>query len=256
MANGVMAKQSRSKKGKSRSKSAPKAQPGLGRAMRAPMLWALKWAARVALGFAAALLALVVLYSFVNPPTTLTIWSEGRRLGSVDRQWTPVEEIAPVMLRSVVAAEDANFCEHWGFDMNAIRQALNEGANRGASTLSQQVVKNVFLWQGRNWPRKALEAVLTPFVEALWSKQRILEVYLNVAEFDEGVFGINAAAFRYFRTTPDALSSEQAALLAAVLPDPKNRSASHPGTFVLRRARQIEDGARTIDNDGRAICFQ
>ena len=213
-------------------------------------------ATRFALGLVAAVLALVVLFSMINPPITWTIWSESRRLGGVDRQWSPLDEIAPVMARSVVAAEDANFCQHWGFDMKAIRQALDEGAGRGASTISQQVVKNVFLWQGRSWPRKALEAALTPVVEGVWSKRRILEVYLNVAEFDEGVFGVNAAAFRYFRTTPDRLSPRQAALLAAVLPDPKGRSAAKPSAFVSRRAAQIEDGARTIERDGRAACFE
>lgn len=211
---------------------------------------------RLALGGAAALLALVVLYKMINPPITWTIWSESRRLGGVDQQWTPIDEIAPVMARAVVAAEDANFCTHWGFDMKAIRQALDEGAGRGASTISQQVVKNVFLWQGRSWPRKAMEAALTPVVEAIWTKRRILEVYLNVAEFDEGVFGVNAAAFRYFRTTPDRLTPNQAALLAAVLPDPKGRSAAKPSAFVTRRARQIEDGAATIRQDGRAACFE
>lgn len=218
--------------------------------------WLAHWATRIGLAIAAGVLALVVLFSFINPPTTLTILSEARRLGSVDRQWTPLEEIAPVMVRSVVAAEDANFCTHWGFDMKAIRKAMDEGGTRGASTLSQQVVKNVFLWQGRSWLRKALEAALTPAVEAVWSKRRIIEVYLNVAEFDEGVFGVNAAAFRYFRTTPDQLTPRQAALLAAILPDPKDRSAAKPSDFVSRRARQIEDGAATILKDGRAACLE
>jgi monofunctional biosynthetic peptidoglycan transglycosylase len=229
---------------------------GLAAAMRAPLAWALYWLGRAALIGLAVLLALVVLFSFINPPTTFTIWSEARRLGSVDQQWTPVEEIAPVVLRSVVAAEDANFCLHWGFDMRAIRQALDEGSGRGASTLSQQVVKNVFLWQGRSWLRKALEAAITPAVEVVWSKRRILEVYLNVAEFDEGVFGINAAAFRYFRTSPDRLTARQAALLAAILPDPKDRSAAKPSAFVARKATQIADGAETIRQDGRAACFE
>ncbi|WP_245861009.1 monofunctional biosynthetic peptidoglycan transglycosylase [Rhodobacter maris] len=213
------------------------------------------WAARFALGLAAALLALIVVYDFVNPPTTYTMWSEGRRLGGIDQEWTDAEDIAPVMLRAAVAAEDANFCNHWGFDMAAIRQAIDKGANRGASTISQQVVKNVFLWQGRSWPRKALEAMLTPPVEAIWTKRRILEIYLNVAEFGEGVFGVNAAAFHYFRTTPDKLSAHQAALLAAVLPDPKERSAAKPSRFVSRRANAIVDGAETIRRDGRARCF-
>lgn len=249
---GRMAGKRKSRKNTRRSGAAT----GFWASASAPLLWVAKWLARFALGAAAALLALVVLYSFLNPPTTLTIWSEARRLGSVDKQWTAFDEIAPVMARSVVAAEDANFCLHWGFDMRAIRQAIDDGANRGASTLSQQVAKNVFLWQERSWPRKALEALLTPAVEVIWSKRRILEVYLNVAEFDEGVFGINAAAFRYFRTTPDRLSAEQAALLAAILPDPKGRSAAKPSEFVRRRARQIADGAETIRRDSRAGCFE
>lgn len=240
---------------KSLKKTAAKpALPGL--LWRRPKAWALRWGLRALAGVAAICLALVVLYTVVNPPTTLTIWSEARRLGGVDRQWAPLEDIAPVMARSVVAAEDANFCRHWGFDMRAIRLALDEGANRGASTLTQQMVKNVFLWQGRSWLRKAMEAALTPAVEAVWSKRRILEVYLNVAEFDEGVFGVNAAAFRYFRTTPDKLTARQAALLAAVLPNPKERSAAKPSAFVSRRAQSIEDGAATIRRDGRADCFE
>nr|WP_255356698.1 monofunctional biosynthetic peptidoglycan transglycosylase [Thioclava sp. SK-1] len=218
--------------------------------------WLWHWAWRIGLGVAAAILALVVLFNVINPPITLTILHEIRRLGSVDRQWTAVDEIAPVMLRSVVAAEDANFCQHWGFDMGAIRQAIDTGSSRGASTLSQQVVKNVFLWQDRSWLRKALEAAITPVGEAIWSKRRILELYLNIAEFDEGVFGINAAAFRYFRTTPDQLTPRQAALLAAILPDPKGRNAASPSGFVSRRAAAIMDGAETIRRDGRADCFE
>ncbi len=113
-----------------------------------------------------------------------------------------LEEVAPVMARSVVAAEDANFCNHWGFDLAAIKRAIAEGSNRGASTLSQQTVKNVYLWHGRTWLRKALEAGITPLVETVWTKRRIIEVYLNVAEFDEGVFGVDAAAQHYFGVMP------------------------------------------------------
>nr|WP_245584663.1 monofunctional biosynthetic peptidoglycan transglycosylase [Salipiger mucosus] len=198
-----------------------------------------------------------MLFKVVNPPLTHTMWAEGRRLGQpVEREWVPAEEIAPVMLRSVVAAEDANFCQHWGFDMKAIRAAIEAGGNRGASTISQQVVKNVYLWQGRNWTRKALEAALTPLVEAAWTKRRILEVYLNVAEFDAGVFGVEAAARHNFGVSAEGLSSVQAARLAAVLPDPRDLSASRPTAYVERRAAQIRDGAATIDRDGRAACFQ
>ena len=233
-----------------------KAKGAVHRGLRWLVALALRWLARTALGVAAAFLALIVVYDFLNPPTTWTMWSEARRLGSVDQEWSDIEDIAPVMMRSVVAAEDANFCRHWGFDMSAIRQAIDAGGERGASTISQQVVKNVFLWQGRNWLRKAMEAALTPAVEALWTKKRILEIYLNVAEFGEGVFGVNAAAFHYFRTSPDKITPRQAALLAAVLPDPKGRSASRPSAFVSKRAGQIQDGAETIRVDGRAACFE
>jgi len=147
----------------------------------------------------------VVVYGIIDPPTTPYMFSEGRRIGGVDQQWVDLEDVAPVMARSVVAAEDANYCLHWGFDMVEIRKALDSGGQRGASTISQQVVKNVYLWQGRSWFRKALEAVMTPMVEAVWTKRRIIEVYLNVAEFDTGVFGVEAAARKYFRVSPDAL---------------------------------------------------
>lgn len=206
-----------------------------------------------------AVMSLIVLvigvFAFVNPPFTPYMLAERGRLGAVEREWVSMEEIAPAMARSAVAAEDANFCLHWGLDIGAIRAALAEGGDRGASTISQQVVKNVFLWHGRSWLRKALEAGLTPVMEALWSKHRILEVYLNVAEFDAGVFGVEAAARHHFGVSAADLSDRQAALLAAVLPDPKGRSASSPSASVARRAAQIADGAATIAADGRAACF-
>ena len=215
-----------------------------------------RWFWRAVLGFAGFLGFAVLFYAVINPPTTPYMNSEARRLGGVDQEWVAFEDIAPVMARSVVAAEDANFCLHWGLDVNAIQIALADGGYRGGSTISQQVVKNVYLWQERSWLRKALEAGITPLVELVWSKRRILEVYLNVAEFDEGVFGVEAAASHYFGVTPAELTPTQAARLAAILPDPKDRSASNPSDYVRRRARQIIDGAATIDVDGRADCFQ
>lgn len=198
----------------------------------------------------------ILAYTVMPVPTTPYMVSEGRVGDGVDYQWVSLEDIAPVFARSVVAAEDANFCEHWGFDLSAIRAAIDEGAGRGASTISQQVVKNAFLWHGRSWPRKALEALVTPIVELTWSKRRILEVYLNIAEFDEGVFGAEAAARTYFGVGPEELTSKQAAQLAAVLPAPKLRNAGNPGPFVKRRAAQIVDGAATIRADGRSACFE
>ncbi|WP_137109428.1 monofunctional biosynthetic peptidoglycan transglycosylase [Rhodobacter sp. SY28-1] len=215
-----------------------------------------KWLLR-GLGAVAGFYAvLILLFAFVPPPINLYQLGESWRLGGIEKDWVSWEEIAPVMGRSAVAAEDANFCNHWGFDMAAIRQAIEEGSNRGASTISQQVTKNVFLWHGRSWVRKAMEAIMTPAVELVWSKQRILEVYLNVAEFDEGVFGIQAAAQHHFGVDAKDLSALQAARLAAVLPDPKGRSASEPSSFVRSRTRAIIAGAETIAADGRSACFE
>ncbi|MEZ5753249.1 MAG: monofunctional biosynthetic peptidoglycan transglycosylase [Paracoccaceae bacterium] len=216
----------------------------------------LRWAGRIAAGIAAAFAVLILLFSFLLPPINLYQLGEAARLGGIEKDWVPMEEIAPVMARSAVAAEDANFCLHWGFDMAAIREAVAEGSNRGASTISQQMVKNVFLWHGRSWLRKAMEAVLTPVVETVWSKRRILEVYLNVAEFGEGVFGVQAAAQHHFGVDARDLTPTQAARLAAVLPDPKGRSASKPTNFVRSRTRAILSGAETIAADGRAGCFE
>jgi monofunctional glycosyltransferase len=227
----------------------------MGRLLTALGLWLRRWLWRIALSAAAVAVAVMLLLVWVNPPWGLYMIGEWRRLGSIQQTWVPIERISPHMLRSVVAAEDANFCLHRGFDMGAIRAAIDAGGTRGASTISQQVVKNVFLWHDRSWLRKAMEAVLTPVMELVWSKRRVLEVYLNVAEFDTGVFGVEAAARHYFGVSAADLTPLQAARLAAVLPDPQGRSASQPSDFVARRAQAIMDGAATIARDGRAACF-
>lgn len=234
---------------------APARQGGVIDRIAAAIRRLIRWSLLAATAFVMLLLAWVGLYRFVDPPGGLYMWQEQRRLGEVAHERMPMDQITPVMARAAVAAEDANFCRHWGFDMVAIRAAIDAGGQRGASTISQQVVKNVFLWHGRSWLRKALEALMTPMVEALWTKRRILEVYLNIAEFDTGVFGVQAAARHYFQQDARALSARQAALLAAVLPAPQSRSAARPSDFVSRRARAIEDGAATIARDGRAACF-
>jgi len=202
------------------------------------------------------IVGLVALYSKVNPPTTITILADYWQRGEVRHEWVAMEDIAPVMARSAVAAEDANFCLHWGFDVRAIKMAFADGAVRGASTISQQVTKNVFLWQGRSWVRKALEAGLTPLVELMWSKRRIVEVYLNVAEMGPGIYGVGAASQALFGTAADKLTARQAARLAVVLPNPKERDAANLSPSLSRRATRIEDGAATIEADGRATCFE
>jgi monofunctional biosynthetic peptidoglycan transglycosylase len=236
----------------SKTSKKPRNEPKLSRWIRNGRRWFL----RGLLGLFLIVVFITLLYRFINPPTTPYAFSESHRLGGIERQWTNFEDIAPVMVRSAVAAEDANFCLHWGLDVTAIQAAIDQGGGRGASTISQQVVKNVYLWHGRSWFRKALEATWTPLTEALWTKQRILELYLNVAEFDEGVFGVQAAAQHYFGVDANNLTAVQSARLAAVLPAPKLRSASSPTQSTRRRARGIMDGAATILADGRADCFE
>ncbi len=242
--------------GKAKPVRRPAKKPAAKRAPFRPHRWIRRWVLRaVALAFLLTAFA-VILFAIFNPPQTFYMRQERARLGEIDHVWVRMEHIAPVMARSAVAAEDANFCQHWGFDVAAIKAAMAAGGSRGASTISQQVVKNVYLWHGRTWSRKLLEAAITPLVESVWSKRRILEVYLNIAEFDEGVFGVEAAARHYFGVGPGELTPTQAARLAMVLPNPKQRSASQPTPGLRRRSGAILDGAATIDRDGRAECFQ
>ncbi len=247
MANEQMAKARKRKSSKNKQTSAKR---------RGPIRLGFRWLLRAVLGIACIATVLTLVYGVLNPPTTPYMFAEARRQGGVDYEWVDMDLISPVMARSAVAAEDANFCIHWGLDVNAIQAALDAGGNRGASTISQQVVKNIYLWHGRSWVRKSLEAFWTPLTELLWSKRRILELYLNIAEFDRGVFGIQAASRHYFDRDAADLTARQAARLAAVLPNPKNRSASRPDDYTRRRAASIYDGAATIAADGRADCFE
>lgn len=235
-------------------KRSNKRKPSLAERLRRLSRWFLK-----ALGVLFVVqIFLVALFSVVNPPTDYYMLAETNRLGSIRQEWVPIERISPHMARAVVAAEDANFCRHWGLDMGAIRKVIDQGGKRlrGASTISQQLAKNLFLWPGRSWLRKALEAETTLLIEAFWTKRRILEVYLNIVEFDEGVFGVQAASKRYFGIDAADLSLSQAARLAVVLPDPKRRSAAHPTARLRKHAAAVMDGARTIAADGRDLCFR
>lgn len=216
----------------------------------------MRTAFRIVFWGSVAILVWVLAYRWIDPPTTPYIWSEGSRIGSIQRDWVDLDRIAPAMARSAVAAEDANFCRHWGFDVDAIRGAIEDGASRGASTISQQVVKNAFLWHGRSWFRKAAEAALTPVMEAFWPKRRVIEIYLNIAEFDEGVFGVQAAARHYFGVDAADLSARQAAALASILPSPKTRNPNALTPGLQRKAARVRDGAATILADGRAACFE
>ena len=211
---------------------------------------------RFVLALAAVAVTIVVLVRWVDPPITPYQVQERLRLGSIERAWRPLAAMSEHVALAAVAAEDANFCNHWGFDLAGIRAALADRDRlRGGSTVSQQVAKNVFLWQGRTWTRKGIEAAITVVIEATWPKRRILEVYLNVAEMDTGVFGVEAAARRYWGVGAGDLGAGQAARLMAVLPDPKDRSPVSGTGFIARRGAAIAQGAATIRADGRAACF-
>ena len=165
-------------------------------------------------------------------------------------RWVRYEDLPDNIKMSVIAAEDQRFATHRGFDVKAIRAALQHnregGSLRGASTISQQVAKNLFLWSGRSWVRKGAEAWFTLAIETLWPKQRILEVYLNIVEWDEGVFGVAAASQHHFGVTPARLSDQQAAQLAAVLPSPRRWSARQPPAHVLQRGQWIRQQVRQL----------
>jgi len=186
----------------------------------------------------------VIALRWITPPTSAVmlqrILVEGQQL---DYQWVPLSQITPQAALAVVAAEDQKFPHHWGFDLQSIRNAVERNARghrlRGASTLTQQVARNLFLWQGRSYLRKGLEAWFTMLLELCWSKQRILEVYLNIAETGPQTFGIQAAARRYFGRSASTLTREQAALIAAVLPNPLRFHADRPSGYILSRRDHI-----------------
>ncbi len=177
---------------------------------------------------------------------------------TVRRDLVAIEDIDRDLVRAVIAAEDARFCMHHGFDLAAIQDAIADaqegGRLRGASTISQQVAKNVFLWDGRGFVRKGLEAYFTLLIETLWPKRRIMEAYLNVAEWGDGLFGAEAAAGARFKASAGRLSTRQAALLAAVLPSPNKWRADRPGPYVRNRAGVIQRRMGVVRNDGLDAC--
>ena len=178
-------------------------------------------------------------YSAFMAETQLAAWSKHDRTYVAHHQWADLKQISPNLPLAVVASEDQKFPEHWGFDVEAIEKAyeMNQHSHRvhGASTISQQVAKNLFLWSGRSYFRKALEAYFTVLIEACWPKRRILEVYLNIAEFGYGTYGAEAAAQRFFHKTAAQLTRSDAAVLAAVLPNPQRLLAAAPSAYVQQR---------------------
>ncbi|HXV01112.1 MAG TPA: monofunctional biosynthetic peptidoglycan transglycosylase [Caulobacteraceae bacterium] len=201
----------------------------------------------------------VLAYRYVPPPMTFLMLERVIEGYGVDHRWRPISRIAPAMTHAAIAAEDAQFCRHHGFDLAAIDKALRHDERRrarlrGGSTISQQTAKNVFLWPGRSWLRKGVEAWFTVLIESFWGKRRIMEVYLNTVEMGPGVYGVEAAARRNFGVTAAELTPGEASRLAAVLPSPLKWSALDPGPYVLRRSGRIDASQGTVRADGLADC--
>ncbi|MDX9710760.1 MAG: monofunctional biosynthetic peptidoglycan transglycosylase [Trichloromonas sp.] len=230
---------------------------GKRRSFRRRLLFAF---AKAAVGLVGLSLLAVLLLRFVPPVTSAFMaarYAEGvfgaRAYTAIDYRWVNGKKISPQMPLAAVAAEDQKFPEHFGFDFEALADAferLEEGGRlRGGSTISQQVAKNLFLWKGQSFFRKGIEACFTVLIETLWPKRRILEVYLNIAEFGDGVYGVEAAARRYFGKPAAKLSQREAARLAAVLPNPKRFKAAVPSAYVERRTARIERQMRNLGSD-------
>ncbi|MEQ5837231.1 monofunctional biosynthetic peptidoglycan transglycosylase [Marinobacter sp. NFXS9] len=206
---------------------------------------AARWLLYTVCGLMLFMLVVIGVLRFVNPPTTAFMIAD--HIAHPERRqvqnWVPIQKMSPWMPLAVMASEDQRFLQHWGLDLNAIATAVEDyqqgDSLRGASTISQQTAKNLFLWNGRQLIRKGLEAGLTLAMEALWNKQRIMEVYLNVAEFGDGVYGVEAASLRFYGIHASQLSASQAARLAAVLPNPKALSAARPSAYVWQRVDWI-----------------
>lgn len=228
----------------------------------------MRWLRRAARAFAWTLLVLtlgsvvaVLALRFVPPLTTsFILQARAESLFAPGagpkfrREWVPIGKISPQLQLAVVASEDQRFADHQGFDYRQIRKALDEADRgrraRGASTISQQVAKNLYLWGGHSWVRKGLEAWFTLLIENLWPKQRILEMYLNIAEFGPGIYGAEAAAKTFFGRSAARLGRPEAARLAAVLPSPRRMNAGKPSAYVLRRQRQIETQMSALGGTG------
>ncbi|MEM7500193.1 MAG: monofunctional biosynthetic peptidoglycan transglycosylase [Pseudomonadota bacterium] len=219
----------------------------------------LRWIVIALTGAVLLVVATVALLRWVDPPMGTYMLAERVRLGGIEQRWMPLEALGGDVARAAVAAEDARFCLHNGVDLEALQSAaegyLSGERVRGASTISQQTAKNMFLWHGRSLVRKGLELPLVGLMEVLWGKRRILEIYLNIAEFDTGVFGVQAAAEHYYGRSAAALSQREAARLMVLLPNPKARDPRALSRGQERRSASIAAGSRTIAARDDDACF-
>jgi monofunctional biosynthetic peptidoglycan transglycosylase len=220
-------------------------------------------------GWIAVSVLTVLVLRWIDPPTSAFMSSArvqayiaGDRTYKHRHQWVDYDRISPYAPLAVIAAEDQRFPAHWGFDLKAIDESIRAHRDgyrrrlRGASTISQQVAKNLFLWKGKSFARKGLEAYFTILIEALWPKQRIIEVYLNVAEFGRGVYGVEAASRYYFGRPAKRLNAEQSALLAAVLPNPRRFKVNAPSHYVLNRQYWILSQMRGLGGRSYLLAFE
>jgi monofunctional glycosyltransferase len=221
-------------------------RPALRRALRAVFF--------AVIALAAIPLVLLPIYAVVNPPVTTVMLWKWLAGAPIEKSWVDLDEISPHLVRSVLSSEDARFCTHRGIDFVELQNALedDDGRFRGASTITMQTVKNLFLWTGRGWIRKGLEAPLALYADLVLPKRRIMEIYLNIVEWDSGVYGAAAAAEHYFGVPASKLSATQAARLAAILPSPTTRDAANPGPGTRRIARRIV--ARAAAAGPHAAC--
>ncbi|MBA3896600.1 MAG: monofunctional biosynthetic peptidoglycan transglycosylase [Sphingomonadaceae bacterium] len=219
-----------------------------------------RWIGRSIVFFVTGSVLWVIVYRFVPPPITFTMLGDLLEGHAVSKDWMPLSRIAPAMPHAAIAAEDAKFCSHGGFDREAIEKAMahNEsgGRIRGGSTISQQTAKNAFLWQGGGFVRKGLEAWFTVLIENLWGKRRIMEVYLNIAETGIGTYGVNAGSQRYFHHDASKLTSIEASRMAAVLPLPKKRGAVVPKGFTRRYGNAIAARSAVVEREAMDACLR
>jgi monofunctional biosynthetic peptidoglycan transglycosylase len=217
----------------------------------------LKWMALTILACVVLSAILVLALRWIDPPTSafmletrLNAEADGDRTYRTDYEWVNLEHISSHAAIAVIASEDQQFPFHSGFDLNSIRESVRASERgkklRGASTISQQVAKNLFLWNGRSFARKGVEAWMTVLIEAMWPKERILEIYLNIVELGRGIYGVEAASMRFYHKPAARLSSDEAAVLAAVLPNPIRMHADRPSAYVLMRRDQILGQMRAL----------
>jgi monofunctional glycosyltransferase len=213
----------------------------------------LRRAALIVLLLMGALLLSILLFRFVNPPITTVMLADKLTGTTLHRQWVPLEDMSPQLPLAVIASEDGRFCLHWGVDWGAMRDAIKAGAVRGASTIPMQVAKNLYLWNGRSYVRKAFELPLAYILSLLWPKDRMIEVYLNVAEFGRGIYGAEEASRYYFGKSAADLTRHEAVLLAVTLPNPHIRNPRKPSLRMLRIARAVELRMPIIAKRGACI---